>query len=66
VSADFGWVQLTLFKAPKIGPKLYSRGTQKLFNSAEQLETHPEASISEEKSGEVGGIWDIMSQTVET
>jgi hypothetical protein len=59
-------VQLTLFKAPKIGPKLCSRGTQELFNSAEQLEKHPEASISEEKAREVGGIWDVMSQTVET
>jgi hypothetical protein len=59
-------VRLTPFKAPKNGPKLYSRGTQELFNSAEQLEKCPEASIGEEKAKEVGGIWDVMSQTVET
>jgi hypothetical protein len=38
---------MTPFKAPKKGPKLYSCGTQELFNSAEQLEKHPEASIGE-------------------
>jgi hypothetical protein len=58
--------RLTLFKAPENGPKLYSRGTQELFNSAEQLEKQPEPSISEEKVREVSGIWDVMSQTVET
>jgi hypothetical protein len=59
-------VRLTLLKAPKNGPKLYSIGTQELFNSAEQLEKRPEPSVSEEKAREVGGIWDLMSQTVET
>jgi hypothetical protein len=59
-------VRLILFKAPKNGPKLYSCGTQELFNSAEQLEKRPEPSISEEKAREVGGIWNVMSQTVET
>ncbi len=57
---------LTPFKAPKNGPKLYSRGPRELFNSAEQFEKRPEASIGEGKAREVGGIWDVMSQTVET
>jgi hypothetical protein len=57
---------MTLFKAPKNGPKLYSHGIQELFNSAEQLEKCPEPNISEEKAIEVGEIWDVMSQTVET
>jgi hypothetical protein len=35
-------------------------------NSAEQLEKHPEPNIREEKAREVGEIWDVMSQTVET
>ncbi len=61
-SGDFGWVRLTPFKAPKNGLKLYSRGTRELFNSAEQLEKCPEASIGEGKAREVGGNFDNSSQ----
>jgi hypothetical protein len=59
-------VRLTLFKDLQNGPKLYSCGTQKFFYSTEQLEEQPEPNICEEKAREVGEIWDVMSQTVET
>jgi hypothetical protein len=59
-------VRLTLLNALKNGPKLHSRGTPYLFNSAEQLEKRPEPNIREEKAREVGEIWDVMSHSVET
>jgi hypothetical protein len=64
-SSNIGLVVLAYFACTPYKVS-YSRGPRELFNSAEQFEKRPEASIGKGKAREVGGIWDVMSQTVET